>query len=343
MNENISKNIASNIGKVVDEQKDLLKETITPEEVQQKLAKPVVYVDKDKKESQGNSKKKMVFQGFQYSEETEAKSEIFLPLLNVKIRQTPIIFKEELAIAQTIIQEKDVSLDIIQTIFRHIIEGPEDMIKDFESFLARLHNQDLQSLIYGFYLTSYGPIHKLNETLICKECGGEHTIKEINLIDIYKEEAFPGKPFESLDYEETLDLSDCGIKDVIFYLKFPLMSNYDFGKNISKENYIKEVASTSLSAYVSRFSNKGIIYDDKESIENAVNTLNVKGRRALKKKLDETILKYGVKLEYTWVCKNQVKDEKALQENATKICGTENIRRYIMNDLFFREISESVS
>lgn len=334
--------MAGNIENVIKSQTKTLDETTTKEEVKKKLAPSTlpdeVYKSKEKKPEED----KMVFKGFQYSSVTVAKAESYLPVANIKLRQSPIVFEEELNLAQTIIEEKDILMDTLVLLYNHIVEGPKEMTDSLGSFLSHLHEQDMQPLLYGFYLNSYGPEIEPDEEVNCVECGGKHKIQKINLLDIYSEVPFDGEAFESLGVLHELDLSEEGTP-AKFYLKFPTMDSYKADKKVSKKTFLSDISSGELVEYVKKFDYDGKEYDDYDSIKSAIGSLNVPSRRKLKKAIDENFKKYGIKFIYKWKCQNEVDDPDNIKENAKKICNKENEKNYKINELFFREISESIS
>lgn len=329
-----------NVGNILEAQADTVKEKTTKEEVKEKIGSPAMF--QPPTQTQPDEKKKMVFKGFQYSDTTCAKVETYLPVLNVKVRQSPIHFQEELNLAQTIIMEKDVVMDILNILYRHIVEGPVELTTSLESFLKHLPEPDYEPLLYGFFLNSYGPEVKVDDTFKCVECGKEHKVETINLLNLYKETAFEGEAFECLKLNEELSLSDCGI-NASLYLKIPTMDAYIIDKKISKTNFLNELTSGNLAEYVQTVSYDGNDFTDKESILNAINTLNVQGRKKLKKVIEEKFNKYGTKFMYEWTCSGKVPDTDSIKEKAEKNCGKLNSKRYKIADLFFREISESIS
>jgi len=333
-----------NVGNILEAQKEGLKEQTTKEEVKEKIGKPAMFDPslKPAQPAQQDEKSKMVFKGFQYSDTSCAKVETFLPLLNTKIRQSPILFEEELNLAQTIITEKDVMMDTLSILYKHIVEGPVEVTQSFESFLKNVPDPEYDAMLYGFFLNSYGPTVKVEDTLKCISCGKEHFVESINLLELYKEVPFEGEPFECLKYVEEVNFKDCGL-DASFFLKIPTLEIYSEDKKISKRNFLNEITSGNVAEYVSRMVIGDQEFSDKESIMNAIKTLNVNARRKLKKVIDEKFSKFGVSFTYEWTCSGKVPDADSIKEKAEKTCAKANSKRYRIFDLFFREISESIS
>jgi len=330
-----------NVSNILEAQKDVLKENTTAEEVKEKIGKPAMFEPPTKSEPQ-EEKGKMVFKGFKYSDTSCAKVETYLPVLNTKVRQTPILFQEELNLAQTIITDKDVMMDTLTILYQHIVEGPTEITPSFETFLKNVPEPDYDALLYGFFLNSYGPDVKVEDTLKCINCGKEHFVESINLLNLYKETPYEGEAFECLKVIEEVNLNDCGI-DASFFLKMPSLEIYSQDKKISKRNFISELTSGNFADYICKLVYAGEEFTDKESIVNAINTLNVTARRKLKKVINDKYNKYGIKFTYEWTCDGKVPDTDSIKEKAEKKCNKANTKNYRIFDLFFREISESIS
>ncbi len=331
-------NIAQNIGNILQAQRDGANETSTKDTVKETLEKAKETVQDN---LEGRDGSKPVFKGFKHK--SEAKSEITLPVTNIALRQSSIIYREEVNLAQTIIKEEDLFMDLLKLLWNHIIEAPASVTKSFESFLENVAEPDVEAMLYGFYLTSYGPEVKTDETLVCANCGGKKKVEGFNLINLYQETTFSGKPFEAIQREQMLVVDD----GVTFYFRFPSLKKATSTKNVSKTNFLNEIASSAIANYTSRFSvvdgDTVKEYSDQDSIKNAVETLSVNARKQIKKYLQENFFKFGIKFEYKWKCENMIPDPEALNEKSKKVCGHENTHRYTINNLFFREISESVS
>ena len=334
-------NIAQNLGNILQAQKEATKETVTAEEVREKL-------ETAKAQEAPAQEKKFVFKGFVHKSEPAAKAETHLPVTNVAVRQSSIVYKEEVNLAQTIIKEEDLFTEMLKLLYSHLVEGPSEIMGSFENFLNNIAEQDVEALLYGFYLTSYGPDVNLDETYTCAECGGKHEVKKINLIELYKEKSFEGSPYQALNEEKSIDLNDCDLPNTVFYFKFPTLTRAINAKNVTKNNFLNEIANSSIANFMSRFatldeSGTPVEYADAESIKSAIDTLNVKARKKIKKFLQENFFEYGLKFEYAWTCNNMVPDKDAISENAKKKCMHNNTHKYSINNLFFREISQSVS
>jgi len=339
-------NIAMNMGNILKAQQDAVKEETIKEQVKERLdeAKKEEDIDKPKKED----KKPMVFGGFQYNLESSPKSEVHLGITNADVRFTPIIYREEVDLAQTIVKEEDLFMEILKLLYKHISEGPDRITKSFDDFLTNVVEKDSKDLLYGFHLVSYGPEVEIKETLVCQECGQDHKVEKLNLIDLYECQEWEGEPFHALDELVELDLTDCELPGTKFYFRFPSLLKTTEAKTMSKSNFLHEIANNAISNFMAKFTmvaeDETILeYSDPKSLKNAIETLGVKARKKVKKFLEDRFFKYGVKLIYRWECNNKVKDEDALDEKATKLCKHKNELEYNINDLFFREISESVS
>jgi hypothetical protein len=338
-NSNTPDDVAKNLGNVLSAQKKSMEEPVKKEDVKQKIQTPRIH---NHTPQENTSNEFVPFKGFNYSKETIAKTEITLPVLKTSVRLSPIVFKEELAIAQTMIEDKDITLDVLQLLFRHIVEGPNVLTESFDSFVKHLLEVDFSTLLYGFYINSYGIEPVLDLKIPCSECGHKHEIKKINLIDLYNETTFEGEEFEALNFEKECDISDYGL-DAKFHFRFNNMERHLKMKNISKSNFLNEIASGDIIDHVDRFTTNGSEYEDEESIKNAIETLTSSARKVVKDCIKENFSKYGMKLIYKWKCNGKVPDPNALKENAKKECMHENELPIQINELFFREISESIS
>ena len=127
-------------------------------------------------------KGKVVFKGFTHQLKTTAKVAVYLPVSNVEVRVSPITYDEEISMAQVIVNPTDVLMEVVKIVFNHIVEGPEELTKSFDSFIDNLVEPDLTALVYGLYLCSYGSTLELKEPLVCKACGA-YNKKEIISVD----------------------------------------------------------------------------------------------------------------------------------------------------------------
>jgi hypothetical protein len=340
-NNNTPQDVAENLGNILNAQKKSMEEPVQATDVKNKIKAPSMHVNEESKPTEETSKF-ITFKGFNYSKERVAKSEVSLPILRTNLRLSPIVFKEELALAQTLIEDKDITMDVLQLLYSHIVEGREVFTKSFESFVKHLLEDDLMSLLYGFFINSYGTEVVLDKSIPCSKCGHKHKIEKLNLIEIYNETPFDGDELSALKFEKECNLSEYGI-DATFYLKFNNMESTLKRQNISKNNFLNEIASGDIINHVDRFEHGGTIFKDNNSIKNAVDTLNSDSRKAIKTCIKENFEKYGMKLKYKWTCKGLVPDPDALKENARKECSHTNEIPIQINELFFREISESIS
>lgn len=336
-------NIARNMASILESQKNLADEGVKPEDVKQTLSAPALYDGPIKSPVTKTEKEKRVFKGVQYSTDVAAKIESYIPIANVKTRLRSMTLKEELNIAQTIINKSDVGFELIQLSYNHLIEGPTRLTESLESFLKNSHEKDIDAYLYGIYLNSYGPVIKVEDKLTCSDCGYEHPVETINLLDLYKEEPYMGEPFSSIEFSEEVDLANFGAAGIKIIVGFPTLEKYDPSKNITKANFLHDVAHETFTPYIKEVIDGTESYTDPESIVNAVESLNPPSRKMIKSIINERFLKYGIKFLYEWTCENQVKDPDAVSDTAKKKCGCKNEKKYRIHDLFFREVLESIS
>lgn len=330
-------NIAANIGKLIQD-----KDTPKRPEKNDTPLKPALAPKKEEPRVEPKKEESIIFNGFKHNLPTDIKSDVFLPITNVSIRLSPIVFGEEVNMAQTAIKEEDLFMETLKLLYNHLVEGPELITKSFDSFLSNIAELDYNAMLYGLYLISYGPEVEIGDTVKCADCGFEKKVDKINLIDLYVEKPFEGKEYEAIKTEKELDLTDCGLEGVKFFFKFPTLERPTKSKSASKSNFMSEIAKTPILNYMSKFIYSGKEYSDKASMEKAVDTLNVKARRKIRKFLEKEFFDYGIKFKYKWTCKNRVIDEDAINESKQP-CEKENQTLYNINDLFFRQISESIS
>lgn len=280
-----------------------------------------------------NPHQKKVFKGFfDSTSKIFSKTEIFLPVTKISVKQSPLLFKEEVALAQTIIKEEEIYLELLKLLFSHIVDGDPKILESFESFLNNVCEADLETLLYGFYLCSYGPEIEVNDEHKCQKCEKTRKVTKLNLVEMYEDTPVDLGPFEAVTKEFDLDLSNSGLPNTVFYFKFPTLkktSERVFPVENNKD-VLGDLFSMTISNYLVKVKIENEIFDDKESILNAVNTLPPQARKVVKNKIKDSFLKYGAKLVYKWKCED-------------KKCQNENTVRYMITNFFFREISESVS
>lgn len=286
-------------------------------------------------------KGKVVFKGFTHQLKTTAKVAVFLPVSNVEVRVSPITYDEEITMAQVIVNPTDVLMEVVKIVFNHIVEGPEELTKSFDSFIDNLVEPDLSALLYGLYLCSYGSALELKEPLVCKSCGCKHEVKELNLAKIYNEVSFEGKPFESAKCRTSIDMSEYGLAGVKFNIKMPVLR-----KTLDNdEDDIKSISISKIEKYlenVTIMNENGVeeTFTDNESLYNAVSTLPPSARRKLINILEENYFKYGITFKYSWKCHNVVDDEKAL--GGRRKCETENEYTPTVEQEFFRQVYDAL-
>ena len=111
--------------------------------------------------------------------------------------------------------------------------------------------------------------------------------------------------------------------------------------NISKKKFKKFIYNLHKTNKIVK--GEKLEYTDEENIKQAIDLLPPKARKFIRKYIIDNFNKYGSKIKYTWVCKNEVSDPDSISKDAKKSCNKENEVHFRMTDLIFREILESIS
>lgn len=286
------------------------------------------------------SKGKVVFKGFTHQLKTINKVSVFLPVSNAEVRVCPILYGEEISMAQTLINPTDVLMEVIKIVYNHIVEGPELLTKSFDSFLDNLVEPDLSALVYGLYLCSYGSTIKPGK-IKCDKCGNEQLLSDLNLATLYKETPFEGGEFEVLKHKTSLDMTEHGLPGVVFNIRIPVLR-----KTIESENDdIKTASITRIEKYLENVVVKNEqgqeeVYTDYESLYNAVSTLPPVARHRLQEVLDKDYFKYGITFEHEWKCNSIVNDDKVL--GGKRKC--DHVNKYVptVEQEFFRKVYDAL-